>query len=61
MDEFDRTRSIVQKAMALDLIRIVHANPQKTEYTPREIEQLIDEYIEKENEEYGGYSRNDRI
>ena len=51
MTESDLRRSITQKAMAYDLINLLRTDPQKTEFTPQEIEEIIHAYIRKESEE----------
>jgi hypothetical protein len=43
----ERESNDIKKSMAYDLTKAIEANPEKTQYTPEEIKQLIDAYIMK--------------
>ena len=41
----ERESNDIKKTMAYDLTRIIRSNPEKRDYTPEEIEEIIDAYI----------------
>ena len=44
-------RQITRKAMAYDLEKIIDSHPDRTSYTPEEVRELIDAYIESSEQQ----------